>query len=194
MLSRSISGPYLLPYPSQDPDSTVLTLNADLLSFDDTLTSHLPQREHRFITSNLALLVDTLLVRNATKLDAMNRHGCGRMQLNILVLQQNLKAVEGDSGVALGRSARFFDFFMDGAEKVVQSARDAASATCTESEHIENEGGGGGELGFSLEELKVLVELCYSEGLRSPQREVAVQAKRGLSEHLLVLSEVLWNA
>lgn len=76
---------------------------------------------------------------------------------------------------------------MQGAEKVVQRARDAAaSAAAGESN--------GTELGFSLEELKVLVELCYSEGLRSTQREIAVQAKRGMSDHLLVLSEVLWNA
>lgn len=190
MLTRSISGPYLLPYPAQDPDPTVLTLNADLLSFDDTLTSHLPEREHRFITTNLALLVDTLLVRNAAKIEAMNRNGCGRMQLNILVLQQNLKAVEGDnSSVSLGRSARFFDFFMQGAEKVVQRARDAAASAAAAEAGNDVE-----ELGFSLEELKVLVELCYSEGLRSMQREVAVQAKRGMSDHLLVLSEVLWNA
>lgn len=183
MLTRAIANPYLLPQPAQDPDPTVLALNADLLSFDDTLTTHLPNREHRFITANLALLVDTVLVRNAALVGTMNRNGCGRMQLNVLVLQQNLKAVEGEGEVSLGRSVRFFDFFMEGAEAVVQRARDAADA---------NKDGGG--LGFSLEEMKVLVELCYSEGLRSSQREVAVQAKRGLSEHLLVLSEVLWNA
>ncbi len=77
---------------------------------------------------------------------------------------------------------------MQGAEKVVQRARDAAASAATE------EGNDAAELGFSLEELKVLVELCYSEGLRSTQREIAVQAKRGMSDHLLVLSEVLWNA
>lgn len=97
--------------------------------------------------------------------------------------------MEGDnSSVSLGRSARFFDFFMQGAEKVVQRARDAAASAAAEA------GNDVTELGFSLEELKVLVELCYSEGLRSTQREVAVQAKRGMSDHLLVLSEVLWNA
>ena len=47
---------------------------------------------------------------------------------------------------------------------------------------------------FSLEEMKVLLELCYSEGLRSDKREVVVQAKRGLNEHMLALSEFLWDA
>lgn len=126
------------------------------------------------------------------------------MQLNVLVLQQNLKAVEGEGEVALGRSARFFDFFMEGAEEVVQRAkRAAAKASANGREHGNSsertkegreEDDDEGELGFSLEEMTTLMELCYSEGLRSPQREVAVQAKRGLSEHLLVLSEVLWNA
>lgn len=78
---------------------------------------------------------------------------------------------------------------MQGAEKVVQRARDAAASAAAAEAGNDVE-----ELGFSLEELKVLVELCYSEGLRSMQREVAVQAKRGMSDHLLVLSEVLWNA
>ena len=77
---------------------------------------------------------------------------------------------------------------MQGAEKVVQRARDAAASAAEEA------GNDPAELGFSLEELKVLVELSYSEGLRSAQREVAVQAKRGMSDHLFVLSEVLWNA
>ena len=105
------------------------------------------------------------------------------MQLNVLVLQQNLKAVDPDPAAALSRSARFFDYFMEGPEGIVQRAREAAE-----------DGEGKGELGFSLEEMKVLVELCYSEGLKSERRDVSVQAKRGLSEHSLVLSEVLWNA
>lgn len=77
---------------------------------------------------------------------------------------------------------------MQGAEKVVQRAREAAASAAAKESKTRT------ELGFSLEELKVLVELCYSEGLRSTQREIAVQAKRGMSDHLLVLSEVLWNA
>lgn len=222
--------PYLLPQPATDPDPTILTLNADLLSFDDTLTSHLQPREHTFITSGLAALVDTVLVRNAGTVQAMNRHGCDRMQLNILVLQQNLKAVEttpGDGGgedVALGRSARFFALFMEGATSIVNRAKAIAKAsersahvttavvdspstetsgeqqhhtTPTELEQEQEEAEGEQtDLGdfFTLEEFKILLELCFSEGLRSSQREVAVLAKRGLGEALLVLNEVLWNA
>lgn len=206
MLTRVLTIPYVLPHPATDPDPSILALNADLLSFDDTLTTHLASREHVFITSGLASLVDAFLVRNADKIEAMNRNGCGRMQLNVLVLQQNLKAVETQGTVMLNRSARFFDYFMEGAASIVQRAKRAAGSENTGSASNDVDAGTDGinqtneqgkviaELGFTFEELKVLIELCYSEGLRSSQREVAVQAKRGLSEHLLVLSEVLWNA
>ena len=225
MLARVLATPYLLPHPATAPDPAILALNADLLSFDDTLTMHLQPREHAFITSGLAALVDALLVRNAATVQAMNQHGCGRMQLNILVLQQNLKAVETasrDTGtdVMLGRSANFFALFMEGAAYIVEKAQAIAKAreqnklsitTAAQQDQkvidIKAEAADANantDIGvhesdlsdpfFSLEELKVLIELCYSEGLRSPHREVAVQAKRGLSEHLLVLNEVLWNA
>lgn len=226
MLARVLATPYLLSHPATDPDPAILALNADLLSFDDTLTMHLQPREHAFITSGLAALVDALLVRNAATVQAMNQHGCGRMQLNILVLQQNLKAVETGSGdgagtdVMLGRSANFFALFMEGAVYIVEKAQAIAKAreqtklsTTTTAQQDQKfndtkaeaaDANANADIGvhkpdlsdpfFSLEELKVLIELCYSEGLRSPHREVAVQAKRGLSEHLLVLNEVLWNA
>lgn len=209
MLARVFAAPYLLPNPATDPDPNILTLNSDLLSFDDTLTTHLQPREHAFITSGLAALVDAMLVRNAGTVQAMNEHGCGRMQLNILVLQQNLKSVEttpGDTSgadIMLSRSARFFALFMEGAAHIVDRAKAVANAKTIanpgrqsdQDQQQQQQYDEDIELGFfSLEELKVLIELCYSEGLRSPQREVAVQAKRGLSEHLLVLNEVLWNA
>lgn len=111
----------------------------------------------------------------------MNEHGCGRMQLNILVLSQNLKSIEPSEqgrSIELDRSARFFDLFMAGADAVVSKARDR---------------GGEGLEGFSLEELKTLVELWYREGTESGTREVQVKSRRELGDKLLVLSECLWN-
>jgi exocyst complex component 4 len=103
----------------------------------------------------------------------MNANGCGRLQLNILVLQQNLKNVEPEA--LLSRSALYFDMFSAGPEAIVQAAKTQ-----------------GKELGFTYEEMRILMELCYSEGLRSERRDVAVQAKRGLDENVLALSEYLW--
>ena len=175
MLNRTLQSPYLLHHPANSPDLSVLSLNADLLSFDDDLAKHLYPSEHSFIVGGLSTLIDALLVRNAPQIQGMNEYGCERMRLNILVLQQNLKAVEGD--VSLHRSAQFFDLFTEGADAIVAQAKAE----------------GRSKLDFSMEEMKALVELCYSQGLQSPEREIAVQARKGLSEHLLQLSECMWN-
>ena len=182
MLDRTLAAPYLLGQVAQDPDPSILQLNADLLSFSDTLEIHLPSTAQKFITSGLSLLIDTALVSNASHISAgMNEHGCRRMQLNILVLSQNLKSIENTSeghAVELDRSDRFYELFAEGAESVVERARDRA---------------GEGLEAFDLEELKALVELWYKEGTESAQREVQVKAKRDLGDRLLILSECLWN-
>ena len=175
MLSRTLSAPYLLAQPIQEADPSVLTLNHDLLSFDDTLETHFDNREHTLIINGLASLIDTALISVTPRLvTAMNADGCARMQLNILVLQQNLKAIEADAD--LSRSVEFFDLFTRGASGIVALAKER-----------------GKETGFTLEELKSLVELTYSEGLRSEGREGAVAARKGMGSALMELSEVLWD-
>ena len=182
MLNRTLAAPYLLSEVAQDPDPSILQLNSDLVSFADTLSSHLPEKAQRFITSGLAELIDTFLVTNTSRIQyGMNEHGCRRMQLNILVLSQNLKSIETTQDgrtVELDRSDRYFELFAEGADSIVERARDR---------------GGEGLEGFDLEELKALVELWYKEGTESNQREVQVKSKRDLGDHLLVLSECLWN-
>jgi len=177
MLTRTLAAPYLLSQPAQDPDPSILALNADLLAFDDNLTTYLPSAEHAFTTTGLASLSDTYLVRCASRIPAMNAYGCARIQLNILVLQQNLKAIEPAS--ALPRSTHFFNLFAEGADAIVARAKESLDK--------------GEGLGFDLEEMKVLVELCYSEGVRSEVREESVRAKRREGESLLGLSECMWN-
>lgn len=98
------------------------------------------------------------------------------MQLNILVLQQNLKNIEKD--VSLDRSAKFFDLFTEGADAVIKYAS----------------AGEGKAEKFSYDELKCLVELCYSEQVCSPERGISTVAKRGMGEHLLQLSEHMWQS
>ncbi|KAL8963157.1 MAG: hypothetical protein Q9193_000543 [Seirophora villosa] len=166
MIAQTLKAPYSLSYPTNNPDPSVLSLNSDLVSFDDTVSTCLPPREHHFITAGLTAWMDALLVSSAARIPAMNSHGCGRMQLNILVLQQNLKAIEGDT--SLSRSAHFFELFAEGADAVVAKAREARSK----------------DTDFSLDEWKALLELCHSEGLQSAQRESSVQARKRLEEHL----------
>ncbi|TVY64157.1 putative exocyst complex component sec8 [Lachnellula suecica] len=174
------SAPYLLEQVVNDPDPKILSLNADLISYDETVVRFLRDKEISFVRSGLGLLIDSFLVTNAGMVQAMNAHGCGRMQLNILVLQQNLKNIEAD--VSLDRAARFFDLFSDGPEAAITQAKQG------------KEGGEGGKELFSYEELKTLVELCYSEQLASPERGISTVAKRGMGEHLLQLSEFMWQS
>ena len=78
----------------------------------------------------------------------------------------------------LSRSAQFFDLFGEGADAIVGRVK----------------AGEGKEWGFSLEEMKALVGLCFSEGVASSSREVAVAARRGLGDCLMVISECLWDS
>ncbi|KAI9818501.1 MAG: hypothetical protein M1827_000560 [Pycnora praestabilis] len=174
-IGHSLLGKYQLEQPVNNPEPSILGLNANLVNFDEIVTKHVRQQEHEFITTGISHLLDQLLVKNASLIKAININGCGRMQLNILVLQQNLKNIERDA--MLSRSARFFELFAEGPDAIVTKAKES----------------GGKDLGFSYDELKVLVELCYSDGLNSPRRDVAMQAKRGLNDHLLQLSEHLWQ-
>lgn len=182
MLVRTLSSHYVLANPAQDPDASILSLNSDLMSTVDTLSTHVPASAQRFIVTGLALLIDTYLVRNASLMKhGMNMHGCGRMQLNILVLSQNLKSIapsSTDDNIDLVRSGAYYDLFLEGPDSIVSKARDH---------------GGAGLEGYDLEELKTLVELWYKEGTESSQREVQVKCQRDMGDRLLVLSECLWN-
>lgn len=174
------SAPYLLEQVVNDPDPRILNLNADLVSYDETVVRFLRDREISFIRTGLGLLIDTFLVTNAGMVQAMNAHGCGRMQLNILVLQQNLKNIEAE--VSLARAARYFDLFIEGPDAVVKHAKD------------EKEGGKSEKELFNYDELKTLVELCYSEKNSSPERGISSVAKRGMADHVLQLSEYMWQS
>lgn len=170
--------PYKLEQVVNDPDPRILVLNADLVSYDETIVRFLRDKEIAFVRDGLGLLVDNFLVTNAGMVKIMNGNGCGRMQLNILVLQQNLKNIE--ASVSLYRAAKFFDLFSEGADAVVQQAKEQKEK-------------GGAEEVFSYDELKTLVELCYSERVFDIERGVSTVAKRGMGEDLLKLSEYMWE-
>jgi len=119
----------------------------------------------------------------------MTLEGAARMSLNILVLQQNLKNIE--SSPNLSRSAQYWDLFSLGPEGIVKGAKELKGMI----ERGEREKGDMG-WGFGFEELKSLVELCYSEALqhaRDARRESALQARRGLNEQVLLLQECFWG-
>lgn len=171
--------PYLLDHEVREPDPPILSLNLELVLFDETIVRFLGSREVGFIRTGLGLLIDRYLVSNARLAAPMNAKGCGRLQLNVLVLQQNLKNVE--EGVDLVRAADYFALFDQGPEAIVDKAR----------VEKEKKAAGGGPT-FSYEELKALIELYYSEQLANPERGIASAAKRKMEDKLLGLSEHLW--
>lgn len=166
--------PYLLEQEVREPDPAILSLNLELVLFDETIAKYLRDKEVSFIRTGLGLLINAYLVGNAWMASPINDKGSGRMQLNILVLQQNLKNVE--QGVDLARAANYYALFDQGADAVLARAEEDAGKTA-------------GPATFTYEEMKVLVELCYSEQVSSPERGLATAAKRQLENRLQEFSE-----
>lgn len=182
-LSPNIA-PYLLDQEVSEPDPQILNLNSELVSFDETIVRYLREKEITFIRGGLGLLINCYLVGNAWMASPMNAKGCGRMQLNILVLQQNLKNVE--EGVDLARAANYFSMFDNGPDAIVEKAKSDKEKQQNEDEIHESEH-------FSYDELKTLMELCYSEQLANRERGITSTAKRQLADKLLGLSEHMWQ-
>lgn len=237
MLTRTMAGPnppnirYSEPStPSPDPNTTwwhiiaslptaasptVLELNNDLISFDTNITSYLGSKESWFIKSGLARFIDQTFVSRTRHIGAMNENGALRLQLDVLVLQQNLKNIIIDPSttttssssspdpqkhhqtevIALPRSAKFLDWFLEGAEQALDYAKDEKEAFATNPDAALAAGNGEP---FSYEELKILVDLCFSETLRGPHgaenREDFMAAKKASADALLRLNEVMWDS
>lgn len=113
-----------------------------------------------------------------SKIERMNTNGCALMQLNILVLQQNLKNIE--EGAALPYAALFFDLFTAGPEAIVARAKQYGKGFGVPGER------------FGEEDVKKLLQMTYEEKLNAENREASVQAKRSLDAQLLELSEFLY--
>jgi len=162
-----------------DPDPAILALNSALVSFDTEVSSYIPSSTYTHITRGLAKLMDTHLLKLlTTRLTRMNSNGCALMQLNILVLQQNLKNIEG--GAALPYAALFLDLFTAGPDAIVARAKT----------HGRDFGVPGAR--FSEEEVKRLLVMAYEERLGAENREASVQAKRALDGQLLEISEFMY--
>lgn len=112
------------------------------------------------------------------RIERMNSTGCALMQLNVLVLQQNLKNIE--DGASLSYAALFFDLFTAGPDAIVARAR----------QYGKNFGLPQGMMG--QQQVKKLLEMCYEESLGAENREVGVQAKRKLDAQVLEISEFMY--
>lgn len=167
--------PYLLDQEVSEPDPHILSLNSELVLFDETISRFLRERETEFIRRGLGWLINCYLVSNAWMASPMNTNGSGRMQLNILVLQQNLKNIE--EGVDLARASNYYYLFDRGADEIIAKGKEvkAMQDSGEEPGHCDN---------FSYDELKVLIELCFSEQMSNPERGIASAARRAMNEKL----------
>lgn len=190
-LSTTIGPSYTLDTLLNEPDPQILNLNDSLIQTDSFLTVHLPPSVHPFLITGLAVLMDTHLLSLVSKrITSLNANGAKLMQLNILVLQQNLKNIEPKA--QLGCAALWFDLFLAGSEEVVKRAKREGRGF-----GIGKEEGGGEEAWpqrevFGYEAVKRLVELCYGERLGSERRDVGVGAKRQMDSELLEISEAMY--
>jgi exocyst complex component 4 len=126
----------------------------------------------RFITTGLAGLIDEQIIGSAPHIPVLNTAGCNLLQLNVLVLQHNLKNVEPQ--VQLLRSTLYFDLFAGGPKNVIAHTKTKSKSP-----------------GFSFEQMKALLRLCYSEALKSDQRDVSAAAEKGLEEDMQQLSKAM---
>ncbi|KAL4955148.1 hypothetical protein BDW69DRAFT_193437 [Aspergillus filifer] len=199
---------HLLSSPPTAASPAILELNKDLIAFDTNISTYVGTAQRHFITSGLARFIDRVFVSTTHYIWAMNENGALRLQLDVLVLQQNLKNVivdlahnptaDGTSEetaqyqeiVSLPRAAKFLDWFLEGAVKALDFAKE-------EKEYLAAHPDAQGEP-FTYEELKVLVDLCFSEILRGPKgednREDFMAAKKASADALLRLNEIMWDS
>lgn len=182
------AAPYLLDQDVKEPDPQIISLNSELVAYDETIVKNLREREVAFIRTGLGLLINSYLVANAPIVAPINSRGSGRMQLNILVLQQNLKNIE--AGVDLSRAANYWALFDLGADGIVAKAKEDAAAKTS----ADGAAAGRDANKFTYDELKALVELYYSEALASKERGIENNAKRMMADKLLELSEHMWQS
>lgn len=162
-----------------DPDPAVLSLNSALVAFDTDVATYIPSTPHAHVTRGLAALMDAYLVASCTStITRMNANGCALMQLNILVLQQNLKNIE--EGAALPYAALFFDLFTAGPDAIVARAKKHGKSFGVPGERV------------TEAHVKRLLEMTYEEKLGAENREASVQAKRALDAQVLEISEFMY--
>lgn len=171
------TAPYVLhDQEVKEPDPQILSLNSELIVYDETAARFLRDREVTFIRTGLGRLVNSYLVSNALATQPMDRRGCERMLLNILVLQQNLKNVE--EGVDLARAANYYALFQDGPDKIVEKAKADSVAS-----NSDGDGDGDAQITsefqrFSYEEIKHFSS-CAIASSWPIQREALPLPQRG---------------
>lgn len=88
---------------------------------------------------------------------------------------------EDDDGL-LAMTARYYELFLQGPEAIMQSVKERKEKKSPQG------------VGFTYDELRTLIELCFSATIRGPDREEAIKARRKMDDLLLQLGEVMWDS
>ncbi|CAB4383870.1 unnamed protein product [Rhizophagus irregularis] len=172
-------GNYQLEYEAYEPDPFVLTLNTDVVKYDESIVSHLPAKEHKFIFEGLDSLMEHVLVNNAIYTRNLNKNGVMKMTRNILALQQNLKnIVETPGEISLERARRYYEMFNMGPVNMLNQIREQGAI-------------------YSFEEYKIMLEIMYKidpaedQTVPTPRAENPSSNRRLYNENLLELNELM---
>lgn len=199
--------PFLLSQPPPSASPLILDLNTDLINFEASITSYLGPAERRFLLTGLGRLVDRYLVIGADFIGVMNRFGAERMRIDAMVVQQVLRGLgvsgrsatghEGELGAVglgvhetngvgddsddalLSLSSRYYELFLQGPDAIMEYVKTKKPK---------------GQVEYSYDELRTLIELCFSASVRAEDREEALSARKRMGDMLLLLGEVMWDS
>ena len=178
-LSSTIQSSYTPESSLSDPDPAIQALTTTLTTYEAEMSNYLPVTPFHQVLKGLAQLADTYLLKLCIeRIKSMNADGARAMQLNILVLQQNLKNIVDEA--EMSSSTLFFDLFSKGPEAVVARAK----------EHGKGFGVSNGL--YTEQAVKDLLRLTYGDQLKNERREVGLQAQRQLEAQELEVSEYMY--
>ena len=201
--------PFVLASPPSSASPLILQLNSDLIAFESNISSNLGIKQRYFILSGLPKLVDKVMVTGADNVVVMNANGAEKMRVDAMVVQQNLRgllasvtptslapeptstpakglgissaeSLQNDNDALLTSTQQYYTLFLSGPDEIINFIRDAKAA--------------GQDVGYTYDELRTLIELCYSEKLRGEDREESVKARKKMGGVLLSLGEGMWDS
>ncbi len=119
-------------------------LNADLCSFEESLSNSVPPRIQRFLFDGIAQLISHVLQTNMPYIRRLNRNGVVRLIRNVHSLQQNLTNLSSIDDTNLSRILTFTELaLLTGPELLEYVAREKGK--------------------FAFDEYKVVLDLIYLE-------------------------------
>lgn len=205
--------PFLLAAPPQSASPRILELNSDLISFDANIASYLGTKERQFVLTGLGRLVDRYLIVGADYIQVMNKEGAGKMRIDAVVVQQVLRGLGlgnkhsspsrvadkndvnlavanpsstfTDNEMLLTDSLAYYDLFLQGPDRIMSYVRACKRPSSGSAKQ---------DISYTYDELRTLIELCFSVALRGDDREESVMARKRMGDLLLGLGELMWDS